>query len=160
MPALANKFPTYNAFAAATLAEVYGNKNLEQALRYEANRFGSVYIENLGSGRFRIQDLPVMAQIAPIQATVLEDMDGDGQRDIVLAGNLYGAEIETPRADAGLGLWLRGQGQGQFEAVPTRQSGLSLPDDVRALRLIRTPAGTALLSAANHGPLRLIRMGP
>ena len=160
VPALAKKFPTYNAFAAATLAEVYGTSNLQQALRYEANRFGSVYIENLGGGQFRLQDLPIMAQIAPVQASLLTDVDGDGQRDIVLAGNLYGAEIETPRADAGMGLWLKGDGQGGFTPVAPQKSGLCLPYDVRALAPIRTPAGPAVLSAANQGPLRLIRMGP
>ena len=91
-----------------------------------------------------------MAQIAPIRAIVVHDVDGDGRLDLIVAGNLYEAEPNTPRADAGNGLWLRGDGQGHFTPVPPGESGFLAPLNVSALALIDTPAGTAVL-VANTG---------
>jgi len=41
---------------------------------------------------------------------IAHDVDGDGNLDLIVAGNLYDAEPNTPRADAGNGLWLKGDG--------------------------------------------------
>src|SRR2546429_5926789 len=56
----------------------------------------------------------------------------------------------TPRADAGNGLWLRGDGQGHFTPAPAVESGFLAPLDVTGLALIKTPTGKAVL-VANHG---------
>ncbi|GAB4421341.1 MAG: VCBS repeat-containing protein [Bacteroidia bacterium] len=156
VPSLAQKFPTYNQFASATLTEVYGSLPLKRSLNYQARTFASAYIENQGGGRFGWRDLPVEAQLAPVRDLLLEDIDGDGLRDIVLAGNLYVSEIETARADAGMGLWLRGAGAGTFAPVRAHTSGLYLPCDLRYLVPVHTPQGLALLAGVNDGPLRLI----
>jgi len=77
-------------------------------------------------------------------------MDGDGNLDLIVAGNLYDAEPNTERADAGNGLWLRGDGKGHFAPVHASESGLLAPLNVAGLTLINTPAGKALL-VANTG---------
>jgi len=70
-----------------------------------------------------------------------------------VAGNLYNTEPNTPRADAGNGLWLRGDGRGHFTAVPPAQSGFLSPLDVTGLALIKTPTGNAVLVANNGDSL-------
>ena len=77
-------------------------------------------------------------------------MDGDGNLDLIVAGNLYDAEPNTPRADAGNGLWLRGDGKGHFTPVPPTQSGFLAPLNVSGLTLINTPSGKAVI-VANSG---------
>ena len=42
---------------------------------------------------------------------LIEDFNQDGNLDILVAGNLYTAEVETPRNDAGIGLVLLGDGK-------------------------------------------------
>ena len=54
--------------------------------------------ENNGGGAFSSSALPNLAQISPTKAIVLEDVDGDGHLDVILAGNLYDAEPNTPKA--------------------------------------------------------------
>ena len=107
-------------------------------------------MHNNGAGKFTASALPNLAQIAPIKAIVPHDVDGDGNLDLIVAGNLYDAEPNTPRADAGNGLWLRGNGKGHFRAVPPAESGLLTPMNVNGLTLITTPPGKALL-VANTG---------
>ena len=81
---------------------------------------------------------------------IVQDVDGDGHLDLILAGNLYSAEPNTPPADAGNGLWLRGDGHGHFTAVPPAESGFLAPLDVSDLALINTPSGRVVL-VANTG---------
>jgi hypothetical protein len=68
----------------------------------------------------------------------------------VVAGNLYDTAPNTAPADAGNGLWLRGDGRGHFVPVPSSESGFLVPYDVTGLAAIKTPAGTTAL-VANSG---------
>ena len=102
---------------------------------------------NDGGGVFSATPLPMLAQIAPIKSILVQDVDGDGNLDLLIAGNLYDAEPNTPRADAGNGLWLRGDGHGRFVPVSPRESGFLAPRNVAALALVRTPTGRAVLVA-------------
>jgi hypothetical protein len=91
-----------------------------------------------------------MAQIAPIKGIIATDVDGDGNLDLIVAGNLYDAEPNTTRADAGNGLWLRGDGKGHFAPVALGQSGFLAPRNVTGLALVNTPNGKAVI-VANSG---------
>jgi hypothetical protein len=144
------KFPTYGSFARATLRDLFSAGQLQQALHYEVDTFASMYLRNDGKGTFTSIPLPNLAQIAPIKAMIARDLDGDGHLDLLAAGNLYEAEPNTPRADAGNGLWLKGDGKGGFTPVPATESGFLAPRNVAGLAMINTAAGTAVL-VANTG---------
>lgn len=158
IPEIKKRFTSYNAFASSSLTEVYGNVNLGNALHYEATTFGSVSIENLGKGNYDIRALPHLAQVSNINSSVIYDVDNDGIKDIIIAGNLYGSEIETTRNDASLGLFLKGKGNFEFEAKPMGTTGLKLPYDVKEIKLIEYNGGMALIVAVNNGHARLIAL--
>ena len=80
----------------------------------------------------------------------MTDVDGDGNPDLVVGGNLYDTAPNAAPADGSNGLWLRGDGLGHFLAVPPRESGFLAPHDVTGLTAIKTPAGIAVL-VANSG---------
>src|SRR6266567_2097902 len=147
---LAIRFPSYAAFSEASIPQMFGASQLQQAVHYQTDTLASVYLQNTGDGTFTLSSLPNLAQIAPIKGIAVDDVDGDGNLDLIVAGNLYEAEPNTPRADAGNGLWLRGDGQGHFTPVPAVESGFLAPLDVTGLALIKTPTGKAVL-VANHG---------
>ncbi|WP_181938006.1 MULTISPECIES: VCBS repeat-containing protein [unclassified Arenibacter] len=158
IPEIKKKFATYNEFASSTLQDVYGDSNLDNALHYEAKTFASISMENLGNGNFEIRPLPDLAQVSNINSSVIYDFDGDGIKDIVIAGNLYGSEIETTRNDASLGLFLKGQGRFNFEPIPMGESGLNLSQDVKELKLIGYGNHKALVVGVNNGRAKFIKV--
>jgi hypothetical protein len=141
------KFPTYGSFADATMEQLFGAAPLQKALHYQADTFASVVLRNDGKGGFSVSPLPMMAQIAPIRAIVVRDVDGDGNLDLIVAGNLYDAEPNTPRADAGNGLWLKGDGRGHFIPVSPRESGFLAPLNVTGMVLYGTSTGVGMVIA-------------
>ncbi len=122
MPAVRARFPTYDSFAHASVQEMLGDA-WSEAKVLEANWLESTVFLNRGTG-FVARPLPVAAQFAPAFGVCVADFDGDGSEDIFLAQNFFATQIETPRYDAGAGLWLKGDGRGDFMASPPQQSGV------------------------------------
>lgn len=156
---LAIRYPTFQSFASEPIDRIFGAR-LKSAVHYQADTFASTWLHNDGKGAFTAHPLPPLAQISPIQCIIADDVDGDGNLDLLVAGNLYETEPNTARADAGKGLWLKGDGRGGFTPVPASQSGFLAPLDVRSCALIRTPTGKAVVVANNNGPLQLFALAP
>jgi hypothetical protein len=160
LPFIKQKFPTYSAFGKATLADVYGINNLKNALNYKANNFATCYFRNLGDGTFKVHPLGNLAQISSVNSILNEDVDGDGNRDLIIAGNLYGTEQETPRNDAGIGLFLKGDGKGNFEPFPAIKSGLFIDGDVRNMSMIHLgkDKNRGIIVAKNNNLMQIIKI--
>jgi hypothetical protein len=133
-----------------SVAKAFSPAILQRALYYQVETFASVFLHNEGNGTFSSTPLPNLAQIAPMKAIIVDDVDGDGNLDLVVAGNLYDVEPNTPRADAGNGLWLRGDGHGHFTPVSPSASGFLAPLNVTGLALLKTAKGKKVL-VANTG---------
>lgn len=148
------RFPTYEGFARARVSELFTPAELRDAIHYQADTFASVFLRNTGGGTFTLAPLPPLAQVAPVRAVLPHDVDGDGRLDLLLAGNLYETEPNVPRADAGNGLWLRGNGTGHFAPVLPGQSGLFASRDVAGMALVRTRTGRTLIVASTGDSLQ------
>ena len=146
---------TFRDYATATLAELHGEDALAGALTFEASHLETTVFLNDGKGRFDAFPLPWQAQIAPSFGVVIEDFDGDGQLDIALAQNFYPNQIETGYMNMGLGLVLRGTGDGQFVPVAPAESGFVLRADMRSLTSadMNRDGWPDLLVSVNDGPL-------
>lgn len=137
IPRLKASFKEYDVFASLELQEVYGELNLKNALRYEANTFASTYLENLGNGTFKSSELPYRSQLTNINDLLVRDFNGDGDLDVLVVGNFLDFEIETPRNDAGTGLLLLGDGKGSFRALGTKKSGFYANGDAKKLGVVK-----------------------
>lgn len=132
-PRFRKQFSSYKQFARASMADLLEEKDLENALILEANYFQSVFVENLGSGRFRLSPLPSMVQSAPVNGISVVDVNDDGNLDILLTGNDYGNEVFSGRYDASTGYTLLGHGDGSFRLIPSYESGFIARGDTKAL---------------------------
>ncbi|WP_306643692.1 VCBS repeat-containing protein [Sanyastnella coralliicola] len=153
MPFISQKFETYNDFAKASLSDIYSEENLASAERLEAYEFKSMLF--LGDGQsYSAQALPFGAQMAPVRSIVPTDVDGDGDTDLIIAGNYFGVEVETVRYDAGNGCVLIND-NGSFRTSWYTESGLTLAQDVRRSVLVNTAKGKLMVSAINKGYARV-----
>ncbi len=81
----------------------------------------------------RFAPLPRIAQISPLRGIVTGDFDGDGHADIYAVQNSFAPPASIGHFDGGLSQLLRGDGRGQFTAVPPAESGLVVPGDAKAV---------------------------
>jgi len=132
-PFVAEDAPDFLAYARADLHDLFPEFLLDEALELRVDTLESGWLANDGAGRFSWQALPRLAQLSPGFGVALEDLDGNGTTDIVLAQNFHGPQSETGRFDGGVGLVLLGDGRGGFDAVPPWRSGVTIPGDGKGL---------------------------
>ena len=139
IPSISKKFEDYNSFASANLVDVYGKEELDSAeIHYEAKTFATSYIENLGNGKFKIYKLSNEAQFSSVNKIIVKDFNRDGNKDILLGGNLFSSEVETPRNDASIGLFLTG--------------------DIKDIGEIRIGNSDFLIASKNNDELQFIKL--
>ncbi|MBT5394456.1 MAG: VCBS repeat-containing protein, partial [Flavobacteriaceae bacterium] len=158
VPILKSTFKKYDVFASLQIEEVYGEENLKQSLHYETQTFASHFIENLGNGQFALSPLPYQAQLSSINAFHIEDFNADGQQDILAVGNLFVSEIETPRNDAGVGLFLQGKSGNNLQSIPVAESGFYTPLDAKKMAKINIGGIAHILVANNNDHLQLFKI--
>ena len=132
IPELKSKIKKYDLFASLDVQDVYGEVNLEKALRLQANSFQSTVLLN-ENGNFTNKPLPFEAQLSSINDFIVEDYNQDGIKDILAVGNLYNAEIETPRNDGSNGILLIGNGDGTFYSKLRKDTGFYAPSDAKKI---------------------------
>ena len=155
IPDLEKKFPTYEEYAHADIIDVYGDA-LDKALNYEVTDFKSMILYQDEQGKYSTQPLPFEAQRSPINASVAVDVNKDGKLDIIAVGNLYQSEIETGRADAGIGSVLINKGDRSFESLPTTKSGLFANGDTKSMVMIESEDSKQLIIGKNRGKIQAI----
>jgi hypothetical protein len=154
-----SKFQNYRSYAEATFSQMFTPEELKDAIVLQANEFRHMLIKNMGNGKFEAVPLPLTSQYACLNGMVAEDVDGDGNLDIVASGNDFGTEPSVGRYDACNGLVLKGNGNGGFTPLTILQSGLFIPGNGKALVKLKNPNGQTLLAATQHrGPLKLFWM--
>ncbi|HVX50103.1 MAG TPA: VCBS repeat-containing protein, partial [Chitinophagaceae bacterium] len=150
------KFPTYKSYAKATMDSLLTPDELNGALVLSASNFKSCFIRNDGNGQFSMVPLPAQAQFSSLFGMVAEDVDGDGNLDVVITGNDYGTDVSVGRYDALNGLVLKGDGKGGFTPLSILQSGIFIPGNGKALVKLSNNKGQCLLAASqNRGPLKM-----
>ncbi len=150
------RFKTYQSYAEATFDKSFLPEELSDAYVVKSYNFASSYLENLGDGKFKLSQLPMVCQISPIEGIVVDDINQDGNIDVLLTGNAYQNEVSTGRYDAFMGTLLKGNGDGSLKAVSLGESGFVNDFDGGGLGILRNVDGkTFFLAANNNGPLKV-----
>ncbi|MFM1878070.1 MAG: hypothetical protein RLZZ241_936 [Bacteroidota bacterium] len=148
-------FNSFGSFGASTLPEMFNDGLLNDAEILELNTSASSWFENLGNNTFKRHPLPLAAQIAPIYGILSEDLDSDGNTDLILVGNDFGMEVQQGRSDALNGLVLKNDGQGNFTSLNNTASGFYVPGDAKALiRLISADGKNLWIASQNNNHLK------
>jgi hypothetical protein len=133
IPWVADQFATHESFGAAGINDILAER-LNSAKIMQANWLETTVFMNRGD-HFEARVLPAEAQFAPAFGISVGDLDGDGHEDIFLSQNFFAVDGDTSRYDAGCGLWLAGDGKGNFRAVGGEMSGVKIYGEQRGCAL-------------------------
>jgi hypothetical protein len=155
LPAMKRQFLTYKAFAEADVSQLFSKYDLRSALTLSANTFKSVVLVNDGNAHYILKPLPAEAQVSCLFGMIAQDVNADGNIDLILNGNDFGNEVFIGRYDALNGLVLIGDGHGNFRALKSRESGIYIPGNGRMLTRYRRANGKmAILATQHNGSMR------
>ncbi|HMJ91258.1 MAG TPA: FG-GAP-like repeat-containing protein, partial [Candidatus Acidoferrum sp.] len=129
MPWVQREFSTWAQWSRTEVKDVLA-PHFSTARFLEVNCVSTMVFLNRGD-HFDPVRLPDEAQYSPAFGVCVADFDGDGSEDIFLAQNFFGMPADASRLDAGRGLYLRGNGRGQFESVPGQTSGIAIYGEQR-----------------------------
>ena len=155
---LKGKYVNYSDYADQKITDVFPPEELAEASLLEAKTFATGYLENLGNSQFKLTPLPLPAQFAPVYAILIEDIDGDKNLDVLLAGNFFGTRVKYGRYDANKGVLLKGDGKGGFSPVSNLESGLNISGEARDLETMTlSDTSEIVLIVRNNQPIQVYK---
>ena len=157
MPFISEKFPTYSEFANSTLEDIYGDK-IHTAYQREANQFKTIALLNDGNGSFNKIELPNIVQTMPVLSIDKLDYNKDGYEDLVIAGNIYDTEVETPRLDNPFALILQSNKKDGYIPILPKDSGLYVNGDVKSVVSLKKGQDSILVFGENNGSAEIFKM--
>lgn len=160
LPALKRKILFHRTYAKTSterLMEIAGGG--DAGVRY-CKTLESTLIENNGNGTFTMRPLPLILQTAPVYGVIAEDVDGDGNLDIVAVGNSYAPDVVTGRCDAFIGQVMLGDGNGNFEPMDVNRSGFFVDGDAKAMAELTVGEEVLTLVTQNNDSLRMFKRRP
>lgn len=153
IPTLKKKYLKYESFKDQMITDIFTKEELSNAIKHDVYELSNSVLINEGSKGFVLKQLPVEAQYSVTFAISIDDFDHDGNKDIILAGNLYNVKPEVGQYDASYGTFLKGDGKGNFTALPVSKSGLILDGEIRDLETITIADKKYLLAARNNNSI-------
>jgi hypothetical protein len=142
----------YKDFGQITQENFFIATEKEKAKKISMQENASIWIENVGDGKFKTHNLPMMAQISAMNGIQVKDINQDGHLDIMYVGNNYANEVFMGRYDASNGGVLLGNGKGKFTYL--NQSGLFVAQDAKSLISIDLgKKGLAFIASQNRGKM-------
>jgi len=157
MPFLKKKLLRFDNYAGKTMEEIFSADELKDAEIRTVNQTQSGIFYNNGKGAFIMEPLPLHAQFSPVFGILVTDLDGDGNKDIFLAGNFYGLKPETGRFDASYGVSLLGNGQRNFRYISNSVTGLFVKGEVRDIQEIKAGKSRLIIVSRNNEALQVFK---
>ncbi|MEP6615370.1 MAG: FG-GAP-like repeat-containing protein [Ginsengibacter sp.] len=139
-PGLKKQNLKHHDYAQKTVQELFSKELIEKSIVKKVDYCASLVAMNVtgsvtnGKLQFRLQKLPVMAQLSSINAVYTTDINSDGRPDLVMGGNNFTFPPQFGRLDASFGCVLLNMGNGEFEWLNAARSGVNLPGEIRDIK--------------------------
>ncbi|MED5354462.1 MAG: VCBS repeat-containing protein [Bacteroidota bacterium] len=149
MPFIGEKIPTFDEFATSSIEDIYGEV-VTTAYQKKVTEFSSVILVNNGDMTFKVNKLPELAQTIPILSSETYDINKDGYEDIIVAGNIYNTEVETPRLDNQFAVVLLSNKIDNYKAIGPENTGLYTNGNTKSIKMVGDN-NPLLIIANNNG---------
>ncbi|MEP7268057.1 MAG: VCBS repeat-containing protein [Saprospiraceae bacterium] len=149
---LRKKYLTYNDYARASVDEIISFTDHTPIIELKAYTLKSMIFRN-DKNDWLPMDLPMEAQVAPVNSILCEDFTHDGIKDLLLCGNFNDYMIQLGKMNANKGVLLKGKNS-KMEFQP-EYSGLNINEPVMSMCILSNSKKISLLIAVNQGKLKV-----
>jgi hypothetical protein len=149
MPGLRKRYLKYADFGDQTVQDIFGKDALDQSLYYAATELRSLILFNRDT--LTAGYLPTAAQESPVYAILADDVDDDGDKDLLIGGNFFYVKPEMGRYDASRGLVLLNDGSGNFRPATGREPRLNIAGQIRGI--VNLDGGRYLIARNDEPPV-------
>ena len=147
----------FSEYATKSIDELFSKEVLANTTIKTVTNFANLVAYNNGDNTFQIKELPKETQLSCICDIETEDVNKDGNLDLIVAGNNYNFKPQFSRLDASRGNILLGDGKGNFK--DQKSSGFLVEDQVRNMRWMENKSGEKyLLVVINNEKPKIFRM--
>ncbi len=148
----------HSDYATKSIQELFSEEDIKTALQLDATYFKSAVAINNGNGQFEIKALPQEVQFSCVCDIYCADLNGDNQKDLILAGNESGFTPQFSKLDGSFGHVLMNKGGGDFERIENKDAGLFIRGDVKQLAELKIGGDTYILGLVNNDKSKLYRV--
>ena len=149
------KFPDYESFKDADISKIFTEKEMQGVLIFDATNLETSIFINKGNFEFEKISLPQEVQFSPVYAINTSDFDNDGDKDIVMGGNLFNVKPEVGIYDASYGIYLENIDGKSFNFHPSGK-GFFLKGEIRDILMIND---NKMLVTRNKDSLTIYNFG-
>lgn len=148
LPMIKQKFVKYSDYANKTIDEMFTKEQLKDAVVKRIETTKTVILENDGKGNFKIKNLPKEVQYSVVQAVETGDFDNDGKLDMLVVGNFFDVLPEWGRFDMNYGLFLKGNGKGDFQV--SKNTGFKVSGQSRKMAKVKSASNKVNIVIAKN----------
>ncbi len=149
VPSMRKKFVRYRDYSGKTLDGIFTANEKKDMEVFKTNFFESGVLMNEGNNIFRFIPFPDKAQFSTINDMIIDDIDNDGIKDILVCGNTEDASVIIGVYDATSALLLKGTGKGNFTAVSPAENGLNVKGESRKMVYLKDKNKATLIFLKN-----------
>ena len=147
-PKFRQEFNSYKDFSKANM-DYYKRKGfLDEDSLLRANYDESKWLENLGDGEFKINKLPTVLQLGPINDFYVQGSGKD--KKIFVIGNDFGGAPFEGNTDALQGSIIYWDDEGLLNVISAQDSGFFVFRDAREINSVKLKNGKKLILVAQN----------
>ncbi|SIN99888.1 VCBS repeat-containing protein [Algoriphagus halophilus] len=128
---LKKRYLDFKSFASVKTDDIFTVQEREGAKQIYINRLKSTLFVRSSSGKFVENQLPIQVQFSPVFTSTFADINGDGNKDLIIAGNMNQTKLRYGKYDANHAMVFLGNGKGDFTYLDKIVSGISEKGDIR-----------------------------
>lgn len=157
MISLRRKFTDHDSYSNSQVEDILTADQMMTAEKKYVNQLSSIYLEN-SDGKLIVKELPKEAQYSPVSAIEHGDFNEDGNLDFIISGNQSFIKIRLGLVDASYGQIFLGDGNGNFEFLDQKSSGLKVTGDVKSVKMIPIKKQNHLIFGINNSKIEVYQL--
>ena len=158
LPSFKKKYLKYRDYAGIEFNKIFPKSATKGSETHEINFLESAVFFNDGNMQFSCKPFPYNAQLSTVNSILYEDINNDGNKDIILTGNFTDFKPEVGTLDANKGQVYEFK-NGSFDYMSSALTGLEISGQVRSSLAVKNKKGAKyFIFGRNNAPLSVYQL--